>query len=50
MKCERCEGVMREKQIELNGVVLQGLSAWHCLHCGRIEYRGIMAEPKIIYQ
>lgn len=50
MKCERCEGMMREERIELDGVVLPKLSAWHCLHCGRIEYRGIIAEPQIVYQ
>ena len=49
MKCERCEGAMREEEIDLNGgVVLKRLSAWHCAHCGRIEYRGIAADPEIV--
>jgi hypothetical protein len=52
MKCERCEESMREELLILNGgtVIYKHLSAWHCMHCGRIEYRGIVAEPEIVYQ
>lgn len=41
MKCERCEGSMREEQVVVSGgtVKTKGVSAWHCPDCGRIEYR-----------
>lgn len=41
MKCERCEGAMREELLHVSegSVKSKGISAWHCLDCGRTEYR-----------
>jgi RNase P subunit RPR2 len=41
MKCERCESVMREQEVVVRGgtIKTKGLAVWHCLDCGRIDYR-----------
>jgi hypothetical protein len=43
MKCPCCESLMREEEIIVSGgaVRTKGIVAWHCLDCGRIEYRRI---------
>lgn len=50
MKCERCEGVMQEERLVVSGgmVLIKEVSAWHCLNCGRIEYRAIVANRIIL--
>lgn len=50
MKCERCEGVMREEQFVVSegAVKTKGISAWHCLDCGRIEYRTTVTHHLIL--
>jgi len=50
MKCERCEGVMREEQLVVSGgtVKTKGVSSWHCLDCGRIEYRTTVTNRLIL--
>jgi hypothetical protein len=49
MKCERCEGLMLEKEIVLSGdgVKRRSVSAWHCLDCKRIEYRAVVDKNVI---
>lgn len=49
MKCERCQSIMREEQLVVSGglFTVKNISAWHCAHCGRIEYRGIAAEEAV---
>lgn len=50
MKCERCEGAMREELLLVSGgtVKIKGVSAWHCLNCERIEYRTTVNNRFII--
>ena len=50
MKCERCKGDMFEEElIVVGGVVrVKDLSAWHCLNCGRIEYRSKAADRTMV--
>ena len=50
MKCERCGGVMREEQFVVSdgAVKTKGISACHCLDCGRIEYRTTMTHRLIL--
>jgi hypothetical protein len=50
MKCERCAGVMREEQFVVSEgtVKIKGVSAWHCLDCGRIEYRTTVTHHLIL--
>ena len=50
MKCECCKGDMLEEQlVVVGGVVrIKGVSAWHCLQCGRLEYRNSRAEPNMV--
>ena len=49
MKCERCQGIMREEQLVVTGGVVRvkGISAWHCRQCGRIEYRALTGEQDV---
>jgi hypothetical protein len=49
MKCERCEGLMLEKEIVLSGdeVKRRSVSAWHCLYCKRTEYRAVVDKNVI---
>lgn len=52
MKCERCKGDMLEEQLVVVGgiVRIKGVSAWHCLQCGRLEYRhSTGAAPDMIH-
>lgn len=49
MRCERCEGVTREEQLLVSGeTIKKRVSAWHCLGCGRIEYRATLTNHFII--
>lgn len=46
MKCERCQGVMREESLVVRGglVKIKNMTAWHCMRCGRTEYRCISPD------
>ena len=50
MKCDRCQGVMCEEPIVVRGglVKIKNMTAWHCMHCGRTEYRCISADQDIV--
>jgi hypothetical protein len=49
MKCERCEGVTREELLLVSGeTIKKRVSAWHCLDCGRMEYRATLPNRFII--
>ena len=50
MKCERCEGFMREEDLIVSGgpTKAKGIAAWHCLDCGRIDYRSTMTHCLIL--
>jgi hypothetical protein len=50
MKCERCEGLMQEERLFVSGgmVLIKEVSVWHCLDCGRTEYRTILANRFIL--
>lgn len=50
MKCDRCGSGMTEEQVSVTGglVKIKNISAWHCTHCGRVEYKpahGDTIEP-----
>lgn len=49
MKCERCKGDMLEEElIVVGGIVkIKDVSAWHCLQCGREEYRSRPADARM---
>lgn len=51
MKCERCKGDMLEEQLVVVGgiVRIKGVSAWHCLQCGRLEYKNA-GDPSMVHQ
>ena len=36
MKCDRCDGPLTKEQLPF-----EGISAWHCIYCGRKEYIGV---------
>jgi YgiT-type zinc finger domain-containing protein len=50
MKCERCNGNMLEEElIVVGGIVrVKDVSAWHCVVCGRIEYRSKVADRSMV--
>jgi len=50
MRCERCENLMREEELFVSGgtIKTKGVSAWHCLDCGRIEYRRTATRSLIL--
>ena len=50
MKCERCSGDMLEEELIVVGgaVRVKDFSAWHCLDCGRIEYRSKVADRPMV--
>jgi hypothetical protein len=41
MNCERCGDAMCEERLVVQGglVKVKNVTAWHCMSCGRIEYR-----------
>jgi hypothetical protein len=41
---------MQEERLFVSGgmVIIKEVSAWHCLDCGRIEYRTIVANRVIL--
>jgi hypothetical protein len=41
MKCQRCNNFMVEEKIVLSmdESKTRSMSAWHCIYCGRVEYR-----------
>ena len=40
MKCDRCQRVMCEESVTVEGglVKIKNMKAWHCFSCGRTEY------------
>jgi hypothetical protein len=40
MKCDRCQGVMCEEPVALEGerVKIKNMKAWHCFSCRRTVY------------
>jgi len=50
MKCKRCEGFMREEDLIVSGgpIKTKGVAAWHCLNCGRIDYRSTITHCLIL--
>lgn len=50
MKCDRCQVVMCEEPIVVRGglVKIKNMTAWHCMNCGRTEYRCISADQDIV--
>lgn len=50
MKCEHCMDVMREEHLVVSGgtVKTKGIVAWHCLACGRVEYRATVTNRVIL--
>jgi hypothetical protein len=43
MECERCQGIMCEERLVVrDGLVkIKNMTAWHCMQCGRTQYRCI---------
>ena len=50
MKCKRCKGFMREEELIVCGgpIKTKGVAAWHCLDCGRIDYRNTVTHCLIL--
>lgn len=50
MTCESCKAIMREEDVVVSGgtIKTKGITAWHCLNCGRIEYRRTVTQRLIL--
>jgi hypothetical protein len=50
MKCGRCKGHMLEEELVVIGgpVRIKDATAWHCLQCGRVEYRSTVGSRKLM--
>ena len=50
MKCKRCDGLMMEEDLVVSGgpIKAKGVAAWHCLDCGRIDYRSTVTQGLIL--
>ena len=50
MNCEHCGSLMREEDLIVSGgtIKTKGVAAWHCLACGRIDYRSTVTQRLIL--